>query len=65
MTCHLWEIGIWAGRTGSLGCLFILKAENSFWRYGFLRLILQLPNEMPWREAGNQLKINAKYTQDK
>lgn len=64
MLCHLWETGTWAGKTGFPGCLFIFKAEKSFLRYGFLRLILRLPNEMPWREAVNQLKINAKYTQD-
>lgn len=43
----------------------VLKAEKSFLRYGLLRLIFRLPNEMPWREAVNQLKINAKYTQGK
>ena len=41
------------------------ESQEQCLRDGSLRLILQLPNEMSWREAGNQLKINAKYTQDK
>lgn len=56
-----WDLG----RQDWVSRLSVLKAEKSFLKYSFLRLILGLPNEMPWREAVNQLKINAKYTQDK
>lgn len=65
LSCHLRETGACKGRTEFPGSLFILKAERSFLRYGFLRLILRRPDEMPWREAVNQLEINAKYTREK